>query len=652
MRLKFKIMLLLLPICLAGPLMVGYWSVSAAKSRLISSSFKLIEFRLHEFVQGQVLRRYQVLKENKLLANHLYKKEYQEEIKNFVLKSTDRSDGCIVIHNTTSNQFYFNPKLVENVDNNFISSLLNLGQKTKGSLQTKDANYLFAKTSFKPWSWELYWIYPEDEISKTVLQIKQATWVVCLFIIITLFIIINVLVHIQLIKPIHTLETAAKNISDGDYHFHSEIKSKNELGNLSRAMQKMGQNISKQFEMSQELQKNLMQEKTKAESASRAKSNFLATMSHELRTPLNGILGSAQILRESKLDEKQLELTGTISLSGQNLLNLINGILDYSKLESEEITLDLNTFNLYSFLKEIIALFQEQVRKQNNTLEFNISQNTPTMITGDTRLIRQVLMNLIGNSNKFTQNGWIKINVNFEKTPEHQQNPYIHFLVQDTGIGFDKKTAENMFKDFNHGTNINATKYGGSGLGLTICLKICKLMNGVIKAESELGKGSTFKFSIPQTKFLHENSSHTNTENSSHTNTNDTPISFEQCNLHVLVVEDNAINRDIMEAFLTKLGIEADFAENGQIAVEKCQLKNYNLIFMDLRMPIMDGQSSTRNIRSLQNPSSKAYIVALTANTTDEDIKSSFESGMNKFIPKPIHKQSLIKVFREYLKSS
>lgn len=381
-----------------------------------------------------------------------------------------------------------------------------------------------------------------------------------------------------------------------------------------------------------------------AEASNYAKSRFLATMSHEIRTPMNGILGMAQLLLMQNVSESERrEYIQTIYHSGQSLLALLNDILDFSKIESGKISLESIPFAVVQVLEEVRSLFQFPIEKKG--LKFVIENNTsPQKIyTGDTHRIRQILNNLVGNAIKFSEKGTITIRVNELESDEKFSS--IQFIVQDEGIGLAKESIPNLFKPFSQADSSTTRKFGGSGLGLSIVKSLSKLMGGDVGIESEVGKGTRIWFHIRVP--IHENRKES------------LPIkkelNFEKSSLRtgkILVIEDNFTNRKVIEKFLLKQGMEVIHAENGKVGLDMVvEGAEYDLIFMDIQMPVMDGYQTTKAIRKweIENGLDPKPIIALTADAFEEDRRKSFKVGMNDFLTKPIMIDSLKGILEKWI---
>lgn len=387
-----------------------------------------------------------------------------------------------------------------------------------------------------------------------------------------------------------------------------------------------------------ENQNRIKTSQQKALQANKTKDIFWANISHEIRTPLNGILGMTNLILDSRLSKEQKEYLEIIRDSAENLNIILSDVIDYSKIETKEIEIQKKPFSLIKTLDQVLNIFKHLAQEKGIVLSYSIDTDVPNGILTDESRLRQILVNLVANAIKFTEQGFVKILVE-----RGNRRDTLIFNVEDTGIGIPQSKREKLFRPFTQIDEGSSRKFGGTGLGLVICKNLVELLDGKISVESQVGQGSTFTFStriMPiQSRIINEKDE---VESNDHLPTRTTP-------LKILVAEDNPVNRRLIVSLLNKNGYSPDVAEDGQEAVEKAKENKYELIFMDLQMPIMDGITATKKIIELY-PEERPKIVAVTANVLQEDRDQCFEAGMDDFLAKPINNNLLLSILERYSK--
>ncbi|MDP4244232.1 MAG: ATP-binding protein [Bacteroidota bacterium] len=386
-------------------------------------------------------------------------------------------------------------------------------------------------------------------------------------------------------------------------------------------------------------QEQLARAVAEAESAKQMQEQFLANMSHEIRTPMNGINGMTDLLMGTDLTEKQQELTGIIKSSVNNLLVVINDILDFSKIKAGKLTIEKIDFSLKEALKNARALFEHRLKKKGLTLSVEIDPAIPDLLSGDPHRLSQVLINLVGNAIKFTDQGEIRIGVSLMERQEDQV--VLAFTISDSGIGIAPESLPVIFDSFSQAGQDISRRYGGTGLGLTISKQLLQLQGGDISVSSTVGKGSTFRFHLPYEIGNIKGVSGVTTEANTDYSNLLTGKSF-------LVAEDNEINQKLIDYVLRKAGGDVELVNNGAEAIRVLQDgKLVDLIIMDLQMPEMDGYMTTRYIRNdlhMQTP-----IIAMTATAMKGEQLQCIESGMNEYMTKPFEFADLYKKINNLL---
>ncbi|MBK7427305.1 MAG: response regulator [Saprospiraceae bacterium] len=374
-------------------------------------------------------------------------------------------------------------------------------------------------------------------------------------------------------------------------------------------------------------------EKQKAEASERAKHQFLANMSHESRTPMNAIKGMTDILIRRNPNEDQKEYLDGIKQSSDSLLVIINDILDISKIEAGKVELEQETFSVNELVHTVHNIMQFKAEEKGLELINDIpSENL--YVQGDANRLRQILINLIGNAIKFTEKGLITTSVKSEQTGDILN---LHFTVSDTGIGIDADRMGKIFESFEQAYSDTTRKFGGTGLGLSISKKLVELHGGKIWVESEKGIGSQFHFIIPYAKA--ETKAEVLPAEDSNSN-----IADALKGIRILLVEDNAFNIVVANEELEDAieGVHVEVAENGLIAVEKMKSSSFDIILMDVQMPVMNGFEATQAIRNLEGEKANIPIIAMTANVLKEEVELCYQAGMNDFIGKPFDTQELL----------
>ncbi|HET8730690.1 MAG TPA: ATP-binding protein, partial [Moraxellaceae bacterium] len=437
--------------------------------------------------------------------------------------------------------------------------------------------------------------------------------------------------HGRLLYIIHAVEDVTEYVNLRQ----QGVKQEQLTAELRSRTHRMEWEILERARQIQEANRSLQQANDELKRIDQVKTLFFANMSHELRTPLNAIIGMNGLLLDTELSRQQREFTETARSSGEFLLQIINDILDLSKIEAGRLDLEEQPFDIRRCIEDSISLMTSKAVENNVSLDVRCSANVPMVLVGDVSRLRQVLVNLLSNGVKFTRDGNVYLTVSSD-AKAGDEHCKVTVSVRDTGIGIPPERLDLLFNAYSQIDSSTSRVFGGTGLGLAICKRLVEHMGGSISVDSRVGHGSTFTFS-----FQARISALTLPPTVSR---DDVPLPHISHPFRILLAEDNPVNQRVAQSMLERLGQRADVVANGREAVEALQQISYDVVLMDVLMPEMDGLDATRAIRRLLPASQQPYIVAMTANAMTGDRERCIRAGMNAFVAKPIRLQRLAEI--------
>ena len=616
MKLRQKLLLSILPVLLAGTLLLG--TISYLHSRGLIFDYERNQLALHidQVLTGMVERRQRLLDRTGTADVpsfvEAYKLEALRDIDAYAarikrdIRVFDLESGAL-IHST-------GPPATGGAEHR-------RGREKVASRNT--GAHLYADARSEAWNWRLVVSTPMDQILGSLARIRNATILVTVVSVVIAGLVFHLFSRRTVIAPIDRLQRAAARIARNEPIERIDVEGRDEIAALARDLEGMAEAISRYVR--------------EAEAAAEAKSAFLANMSHEIRTPLNGVLGMAQLLESSGLSQTQRQYLDVIRSSGGQLSQIIDDILDVSKIDAGKVSLEPLPIDLVGLIEKARDLHCETASAHGNHLLADSGGLEALWVRGDPTRLNQCLNNLISNATKFTENGTITISLAAE--PAGAEALEVELTVQDTGIGIPDDVQAGLFERFVQSDTSTTRRFGGTGLGLSIVRQLVELMDGKVSVTSAPGAGSRFTLRLPMERAEPLAEDRTTADD-------DTPPNLG--GLRVLVAEDNTVNRLLISKLLKRCRIDCELAVDGLEAVAAAREQDFDLILMDIQMPRLDGVGATRQIRALEGTRGAVPIVALTANVMIEDRERYFAEGMNAHLAKPIDLRQLHQTLKRF----
>ena len=617
MKIRSKLSLLFVPIllvCIAG---TGVSSFFLAFDALKKREFGALHILAKSVSDYEINSRVELLANSGLDNVPNFIVAYQAEVFEVLNSLANETGRQFIIVDKQKNALLHSTMLEQFNDYDFQdSAALSSSNTTQGEYAIRDWQGLFVKRNNTEWQWDIY-VLQDSSVLLSALRGIGFTVLIAVFVscILALF-LLQAGVGNLVLDRIHSIGRATKRLEVTSRPIEINDSGNDEISELAQYIETMSQTLYQSIET--------------ANQASQAKSQMLAVLSHEIRTPLNGISGLAKLLTFSELDHKQSKYADDLLRSALSLTNIMNDVLDFSKIEAGKMSLEFSTFNIEEQVRNVTELFQYTAKENGSTITFSSCGLGTVSIVSDVVRVRQILTNFVSNAVKFTHNG--RIHVYTCVTADGM----LYLCVADSGVGIRQDKQDDIFSIFTQSDNSISRKFGGTGLGLSICDRLVSMLQGRISVSSAEGQGARFVAQVP-VKLADHSEQH-----------DQQSLSLEpsEFNAHVLVVEDNEINAIVVTELLDSIGITSELAINGEEALRAAAHSTYDLIFMDVHMPVMNGIAATKELvkRNNQTP-----IIGLTAESLKSRHDYFKQAGMNDVITKPVTLESLVDVLQFYV---